>query len=251
MRLPKAIFALSATLAVALLLFATGTTSFSSGIDRSAGFTDEGCICHGPGGAGGTPTGAVQVLFRLTPNDMVYEPGTSYNLTVGVLDSDVPASPEDDANKGGFNLHVNVGELAVAPGWEEFAQVPNPNEATHMRPGDQNGRTFNLTWTAPAEATEPAIFLLFVNAVNGDNANTDADHWNGGTFVVMHEAGAQLGAAHGEEPVNPEEIGVNWLAHWVGLISFAAVVATLLIYYFVLKYGESVHTTDHRDRKEK
>jgi hypothetical protein len=28
-------------------------------------------------------------------------------------------------------------------------------------------------------------------------------------------------------------------------------IATLLIYYFVLKFGESVHTTDHRDRKEK
>jgi plastocyanin len=56
------------------------------------------------------------------------------------------------------------------------------------------------------------------------------------------------GAAEGE---NPSKIGVNYLAHWVGLLSFVAVVVVLLVYYFVLKYGETVHATDHRDRKEK
>lgn len=69
-----------------------------------------------------------------------------------------------------------------------------------------------------------------------------------GRIIVVDEMLAVAGA-HGEE--NPEHIGVRWLAHWVGIISFLAVFATLIIYYFVLKYGETVHATDHRDRKEK
>ena len=57
-------------------------------------------------------------------------------------------------------------------------------------------------------------------------------------------------AGGGEGGISPEEAGVNWLAHWVGVISFVAVFATLIIYYFVLKFGETMHATDHRDRKE-
>lgn len=60
-----------------------------------------------------------------------------------------------------------------------------------------------------------------------------------------------LQPAGGAEGASPERIGVRWLAHWVGVISFIAVFAVLILYYFVLKYGETVHATDHRDRKEK
>lgn len=68
-------------------------------------------------------------------------------------------------------------------------------------------------------------------------------------LVVVEAPALQLAGAGGE--ANPEEFGVKWLAHWVGIISFIAVFAVLVIYYFVLKYGETVHATDHRDRKEK
>ena len=68
-----------------------------------------------------------------------------------------------------------------------------------------------------------------------------------GRIIVVDE----MLAVAGEHDANPEHIGVRWLAHWVGIISFLAVFATLIIYYFVLKYGETVHATDHRDRKEK
>lgn len=69
--------------------------------------------------------------------------------------------------------------------------------------------------------------------------------------VIVVEA-PLLGVTGGGAAVpDAAEIGVRWLAHWVGIVSILAVMATLLIYYFVLKYGESVHTTDHRDRKEK
>lgn len=234
---------------LAALLLATTTTSLSTGITRQAGLAEEGCICHGPNQADdGAPNPAVQLLFRMEPNDMVFKPGQAYTLTVGAAASDVPE--EEGANKGGFNLRVSAGTLAPAAGFEDFVQVAG-KEATHTVDGDQHGRVFNLTWTAPTgdEAGSAAIFTLFVNTVNGDGSNNAEDHWNGGTFVVLNEAGGSVGG--GAEEINPEHIGVNWLAHWVGIISFVAVVVTLLLYYFVLKYGESIHTTDHRDRKEK
>lgn len=243
--------ALLALLVVLGLAWATAnTSSLSGGIGRSGTpmqLPAEGCTCHGPNGAGGVPNANVKPLFRLEPNLPVYAPGQTYNLTVGANETDVAA--EVGSNQGGFNLKVTVGTLAAAPGDEKFVQVLSPTEATHTADGDKRGRTFNLTWTAPGGVQGPAVFTLYVNTVNGDTTPSDADHWNGLTYVLLDKAGASLGA--GADHPDPEKIGVNWLAHWVGIISFVAVVGTLLIYYFVLKFGESVHTTDHRDRKEK
>lgn len=109
--------------------------------------------------------------------------------------------------------------------------------------GGAGGLGPGATWTH--NFTKAGVYdyycTLHSNGTRGDKM------W--GRVVVVEAPVLQMaGAASGP---NPEEIGVNWLAHWVGLVSFVAVAVTLLIYYFVLKYGESIHTTDHRDRKEK
>lgn len=242
------VFGTIGVLAAAFLLATTAVTSFSSGIERPT-LEDEGCTCHGPGGADGEPNGNVVVLFRIQGLAANYAPGETYNLTVGASESDVEVNP--DGNKGGFNLLVNVGTLEAAEGWGDFVQTVESNlgyEATHTAEGDRNGRTFNLTWTAPEGDEGPALFTLFVNTVNGDAVNNEGDHWNKKIVVVPGPGGESAIGAGGE---NPAEVGVRWLAHWVGLISFAAVVATLVLYYFVLKYSESIHTTDHRDRPGK
>lgn len=237
-------------LAAAFLMAASAASSLSGGITRSDGLTEEGCICHGPNQADdGTADGNVVVQFRMEGLAGNYQPGESYNLTVGASDTDVPVS--EDGNKGGFNLLVNLGTLEVPDGWTDFVEVSEGAqgfEATHTVQGDQNGRTFNLTWTAPSADDGPAVFTLFVNTVNGDGSNNEADHWNKKIVVVPGPDGSVSLGAGGE---NPAEIGVRWFAHWVGLISFAAVVVTLVMYYFVLKYSESIHTTDHRDRQGK
>jgi hypothetical protein len=233
-------------LLIGLLVAATAGNSSSTGITRQEGLTDEGCICHGPNRADdGVPSQAVEISFRLDPNVYMYEPGQSYNITIRPAKTDVNASQGAEANKGGFNLLVNIGELAAAEGYEEFIQGTS-QEVTHTPEGDKNGRTFNLTWTAPGEDEGAAVFRVFLNTVNGDGSNSEEDHWTGLAVIIPGPTG-EIAAAGG--PENPAELGVNWLAHWVGVISFLAVAATLVIYYFVLKYGESIHTTDHRDRK--
>lgn len=102
--------------------------------------------------------------------------------------------------------------------------------------GMGNGATYQHKFT------EPGIYDYYCTVHPGKPDGM----W--GRVIVVDEMLALAGAG-GEE--NPEHIGVRWLAHWVGIISFLAVFAVLLIYYFVLKYGETVHATDHRDRKEK
>jgi hypothetical protein len=210
MRFGKGI-AFVALVAIAFV-FAASASGFSSGINRSNGLTEEGCICHGPGGSACRPSPAVEVLILIGDNPYHYEAGETYNITITAL-TDVPASAA--GNKGGFNLRVSAGTLAAAPGFEERVQIVTAREA--------------------------------VNTVNGDGAPNESDHWNGKVVVLMGESGV-IG---GEGEVNPEHFGVRWLAHWVGIISFIAVFAVLIIYYFVLKFGETVHATDHRDRKEK
>jgi len=240
------LLALAGVVLFTTLVVATTSQSISNGIVRPT-LTEEGCICHS-GDGHGKPNGNVSVYLHIAGNPAVYEPNKVYNLTFGAASTDVPAA--EGTNKGGFNLKVSAGALQVPPGWEEFLQVsPSGAEGTHLKKGDvEKGRNWSLLWKAPAADEGPAVFTLWINTVDGSGSPDAGDHFNTATFVVLGKLGTQLGAGGG---IDPEHIGVNWLAHWVGIASFLAVAGTLLIYYFVLKYGESIHTTDHRDRKEK
>lgn len=241
--------ALLSVVVVAITFVAAGAMGRSTGIDKTGGLTKEGCTCHGPGGETGkkgVPSDKVVVEFKIDGNPYKYQKGKVYNVSIGVAETDVPLPPSAAQNKGGFNLRVTNGKLAPAAGFERFVKISG-SEATHTSDGDKNGRLWNLTWTAPSDDKDAVVFSMFVNTVNGDGAPDEGDHWTGHVAVLMGTSGEVGGGGH----VSPEEIGVRWLAHWVGIISFIAVFVVLVLYYFVLKYGETVHATDHRDRKEK
>jgi plastocyanin len=61
-----------------------------------------------------------------------------------------------------------------------------------------------------------------------------------GTVVVSQDAG---GAGDGRAEVEPEEMGVPYQAHYVGIATILAIVVSLLFTFFLLKYGESSHTS--------
>jgi uncharacterized cupredoxin-like copper-binding protein len=60
-----------------------------------------------------------------------------------------------------------------------------------------------------------------------------------GTFTV-----GATGGGGGEEGI--EDFGVDYLAYWVGVISFVIVFIVLFATFFFLRYGETKHATDHR-----
>ena len=57
--------------------------------------------------------------------------------------------------------------------------------------------------------------------------------------VVVQEGGASSGGGGGEEQVNPEEMGVPFQAHFVGIATILMMVVSLIYTFFTVKYGES------------
>ncbi|MFB6201184.1 MAG: halocyanin domain-containing protein, partial [Halorhabdus sp.] len=44
-------------------------------------------------------------------------------------------------------------------------------------------------------------------------------------------------------PVNPEHMGVPFQPHYVGIATFLAIAASIVFTFYLLKYGESAHTS--------
>ncbi|PSG96311.1 hypothetical protein BRD56_11515 [Thermoplasmatales archaeon SW_10_69_26] len=55
-----------------------------------------------------------------------------------------------------------------------------------------------------------------------------------------------VGATGGGEEGGIEDFGVDYLAYWVGVISFVIIFIVLFATFFFLRYGESKNVTDHR-----
>ena len=56
--------------------------------------------------------------------------------------------------------------------------------------------------------------------------------------VIVQEGGASSGGG-GEEQVDPEEMGVPFQAHFVGIATILMMVVSLIYTFFTVKYGES------------
>lgn len=251
----------AAIVALAFVLVAAGVAvnvlSASSGVARSGTPTqlpEAGCVCHGAGVTiqspeGGTPSAGVVPFLTLDPRPAYsYEPNRVYNVTVGVTETDVEGNPDPGAPKMGFNLKVSGGELTIPSNESSFAQVLSPTEATHKLDGDKRGEPYTMQWKAPAKLGDPVVFKLFVNTVNGNFLNDEGDRWSGLVTVVMGDPEKTVGA--GADEVSVKHLGVDWFAFYVGGVAFVFMFAVLFITYFVFKYGETVHTTDERDRPE-
>jgi plastocyanin len=64
---------------------------------------------------------------------------------------------------------------------------------------------------------------------------------------IVVEEGASVPGAGGEgggvpEEVDPEEMGVPFQAHFVGLATILAIVISLVFTFYLLKYGETPHS---------
>jgi halocyanin-like protein len=73
-------------------------------------------------------------------------------------------------------------------------------------------------------------------------------------YCQPHEASGMVGAiavgedvetrsTGGQTPLNPEHMGVPFQAHYVGIATLVMMVASLIFTFFLLKYGESAHTS--------
>ncbi|MFB6149204.1 MAG: plastocyanin/azurin family copper-binding protein [Halobacteriales archaeon] len=63
-----------------------------------------------------------------------------------------------------------------------------------------------------------------------------------GSVVVEKGAGQESGGVATRPEPNPEHMGVPFQAHFVGLATILAIVASLIYTFFALKYGETPHS---------
>ncbi len=146
-----------------LLSLAVGVTVLSL-LSNSQGITGNstsGCSCHG------TPSTNSQVTILGDPLTNGYEPGVTYTMTTGILNTNGKLA-------AGFDLGVTDGTLIAGAN----NQLVN-GELTHVSPQAlTNGAVaFIYEWTAPSAGAGDVTFNVAINAVNGDGS-TDGDEYN-------------------------------------------------------------------------
>ncbi|WP_433627896.1 plastocyanin/azurin family copper-binding protein [Halomicrococcus sp. NG-SE-24] len=65
----------------------------------------------------------------------------------------------------------------------------------------------------------------------------------GMTGTISVGSGGGGGGGGGEEEADPEEMGVAFQAHYVGIATILMMIVSLIYTFFFLKYGESAHTS--------
>ncbi|MEW6737988.1 MAG: choice-of-anchor V domain-containing protein [Acidobacteriota bacterium] len=161
----------------AVLSWVTVAFAFSSGPEPGkTGAPGEGnCVdCHNsfPQNSG---SGSVS-LTGLPQNG--YVPGTRYNLTVTVAQSDrirwgfqTTALTEDGSAAGTFTVTSTAMTqmLNTTIGGKQRFYVEHTSTGTQR--GKQSSATFNFDWTAPASDVGPITFYVAGNAANGDGTS--------------------------------------------------------------------------------
>ncbi len=145
---------------IGILLFlpANSVDGFPNGVGEIG---NEGCLCHG----NSNPN--TEIALSGLPEK--FASNTSYALTLK-LSNDVIMSTNESA-QGGFRIVLeggtllfenNTGQL-IDDGW------------THSESSNQQ-RIWNLTWLSPNDNTTMTKFIIYGNAVNG-NQLSSGDNW--------------------------------------------------------------------------
>ena len=237
-------------LGVIALFAAGGAQGWPTGIGGDADEKGEvplaGCTCHNE-----LSDNSVTVLIDGLPYH--YEAGIEYPLRIQLI-----GGPEIDAasNTGGFSMLVSAGTLAAGDDFEGLVQNWEDNQTTltHANAGSKTeDRSWLIAWTAPSAGEGEVTFWLAGNSVNGDMAPSDLDRWNrlsasidegdddGRTRVIFSGDGDIEPPAPIGHGVDIHEMGAGLLAHWLGLLGFAAVMIVLLFCGLFLRYGFSRH----------
>ncbi len=169
--LRKRSFAVLVVLAVALFSipeFGAAPGGIGSGADK-------GCICHNEA----IPSS--DTIVTLTGLPSTFNASTEYLLVLTVENAELPGSQATDGRNGGFRLLTSAGEIS---GDAELTKMMNDG-LTHTEAGN-DFRTWNITWTAPANDAQTVEFTVHGNAVSGD-ADTTANGgelWNSASYSV-------------------------------------------------------------------
>jgi len=240
-----AALALAALALCALVAFSsTPVYSLSTGVSLSETGTGaaRGCTCHS-----NVQNGAAHVTFTVdSVTNGYYEGGRTYTMHLAFVDDEVPMSTDPAANKGGFAVSASAGAFkadansTIEVGATTYTTVETRDlglSITHTKDGDIHAnRSFAFSWTAPESNASDVTFDILVNAVNGDNANTNADRWTRAYLVLPGQPGAGAGAE-----VDISKLGVPLRAYWLGVIGILSTIFLLVLSFFVIRTGSKFY----------
>ena len=235
---------------VVIAIFAGSSEALHTGVGGDANNQGDvslaGCTCHSE-----SPDNSVTVILDGVPYQ--FEAGGQYELIIQLI-----GGPEISADSytGGFSMRVSSGELSPGDGFEGLVQNWEGDLATltHTNAGSSTAdRKWSIVWTAPEESSGSMTVWVAGNAVNGDMAPSNLDRWNRLTASV--DEGTDNGKVRtifsGNGEINPpapveehtdlHHMGAELLAHWLGLLGFAAVMLVIIFCGLFLRYGFSRH----------
>ena len=193
-----------------LLLFSSLGLSVSQSIPTGVGQSaNNGCLCHG------SASNATETTLIGLP--AVFESNQTYNLTVHIQST----VEQSNDSQGGFRFLVNAGTVM----FENQSHVQQIDDGwTHTSEGNAQ-RVWNLTWTSPLDNTTSAEFIVYGNAVNG-NQNSMGDHWDGfGITVPGSSFDGDLVQPIVDQPYNVTDYS----------IIIGGLLTILILFYFVVK----------------
>ncbi len=234
---------------VSVLVAGTGQ-ALHSGVGGNANGQGEvslaGCTCHAE-----EPDNSVTVVLDGFP--FHYSPNTVYEMKIQLI-----GGPEADLSSytAGFSMRVSDGLLGPGEGFDEHVQnwEGDVSSLTHTDNGAKTSdRTWMISWTSPEEGTGAVTFSIAGNSVNGDMAPSSLDRWNrltstvdegvdnGRVRTVFSGNGDITPPAPTDQHTDLHHMGAKLLAHWLGLLGFAAVMLVIIFCGFFLRYGFSRH----------
>jgi len=176
------------------------------------------------------------------------------------------AAEEEEEESGGGTTHTvemtdglvfDPEELTIAPGdTVEWVNVGSTGHSvTAYEESIPEGAEY---WASGGFDSEQAAREDWNGAQEGNVPGGESYTHTFGTegtyeyFCIPHEGAQMLGAIEvgsgggGEdgvaEEVDPEEMGVPFQAHWVGVATLLGIGLSLLLTFFFLKYGETPHS---------
>ena len=156
------------------------------------------------------------------------------------------SGPTEEVIAGpGGSLVFEPEELTIAPGttvkwvWES----DNHNVVPESQP---DGANWQGTPGAPDKTYDTGYEYSHTFETTGTYEYFCQPHKAAGmvgTITVQEGGGGGGGTGGGEEEADPEEMGVPFQAHFVGLATLLMMVVSIIYTFFLLKYGESPHSS--------
>lgn len=134
---------------------------------------------------------------------------------------------------------VNVG--STAHDWTLTSQDFEHDEED-LREREDGGEAVKTPLLDPGE--EYNLTVTFGEDYSGEITHICSVPGHRGAGMEGTLAVGTAGGGEGGESI--EDFGVDYLAYWVGVISFLILFIVLFATFFFLRYGETKHATDHR-----